>query len=334
MSGLNRYVLVSVLVLLLAGCMGGPQAATVSIDAGPVVASSDSAPPSGDVLFDLRTGQAAELPKPVATGGDSSDYQVSPDGTEIAFESSGVNTTWAIMVAHVDGSGVRRVSDPHQMARSPRWSPDGTGIVYSFETTTTEGISIVDIVTGETTELVHITQPDGLSWPWRRFLQPSFSPDGRRVIFTRAVGNRLDLQTVSAVGGHSTPLIRNGAFGSYSPNGRTIAYLRTGPKDEVGWLFHLGIMLAHADGTRVRRLVGGGGSVMMTPVTVWEPLRPVWSPDGSRLAVAARWAPVAGRDRVNVVDRGTGKVVCSVWGTWPNWADDHTLILEDYHQRT
>jgi Tol biopolymer transport system component len=50
-----------------------------------------------------------------------------------------------------------------------------------------------------------------------------------------------------------------------------------------------------------------------------------WSPDGSRLAywVFHNWA-------VFVLDVKSGEKTVVARGAWPDWVDDHTLIVEPY----
>ena len=129
--------------------------------------------------------------------------------------------------------------------------------------------------------------------------EPRWSPDGRWVSF---VSNRVpegdfnqentDIYVVRASGGPARKLTRmqGGCRGhAWSPDGRTIAYVGNAAKRGMGWKHMDRIWLVPAAGGRPRLLTreidNPCYSATLGDVAgqTFEPLPPVWSPDGSRL---------------------------------------------------
>jgi Tol biopolymer transport system component len=261
-------------------------------------------PPIGelqnDVFLDLGTGEVTPLPESIRSIDNVRGYQVSPDGTRLAF-AAGRPGGW-IYVANVDGTDVRRVTSLDQ-AFNPRWSPDGTKIVFEGGPLLGDAhIYVVDLATGQTTRLTSDREDED---------RPTFSPDGRTILYT----TESRLRTVPATGGESSLLIEDAAFGSYSPDGRTIAYLHNVIAPQGTFPGGGEIWLADADG-------GGGRRLLVES----SQLHLAWSPDGTRIA----YQPVSGG--LATVDVATGAVtkVAMTSGQEPVWLDDNTLIIEDY----
>ncbi len=76
-------------------------------------------------LYQLTTGTLRQL----TTGYDPA---LSPDGSWVAFtREGGQNGVWLI---NVDGSGERKIFGGREGLRSPKWSPDGKYILFSYVT--------------------------------------------------------------------------------------------------------------------------------------------------------------------------------------------------------
>lgn len=100
----------------------------------------------------------------------------SPDGSWFAFTSNH-NGTHDLRIMAADGGEVRTLVAPEMgIASSPRWSPDGSEIVYTLETPTTPGeIRVVDVADGETRPLLepglneqarsHLVEPEKIAYP-------------------------------------------------------------------------------------------------------------------------------------------------------------------------
>ena len=162
-----------------------------------------------------------------------------PDGRFIAFsrmQDRGFERSFLvrIFVMSADGSGIRAVTTGENVAdTSPAWSPDGARIAFVRQLT-----SGPDMIPG-----------------------PAMSGGPSQVFVVNADGNRLRRLTRGQSPKHSP---------SWSPDGRTIAYVRFGGSGNDD------IWVMRADGTNHRRLTRG-------PAYDYSP---AWSPDGSRIVFA------------------------------------------------
>ncbi|MFI6641954.1 amidohydrolase family protein [Streptomyces sp. NPDC050504] len=158
----------------------------------------------------------------------------SPDGRRVAMAcyKGGQFHVW---VMNTDGSGLRQLTDGPWDDRGPSWSPDGTRIAFASERggDPVKGspyrIWTVEIRTGTLTPL---TEGEG---PFEDF-DPTWYPDGERVVFVRAHldGATLRARTLADVPAGGGPVtVRytetepgNLQAPAFSPGGRP-AWLRT-----------------------------------------------------------------------------------------------------------
>ena len=173
-----------------------------------------------------------------------------------------------LVVAH----GGRIYVDVTPIARGaePTWSPNGKQIAFKRD----GQIFVVDR-TGDNVRRITRRAP-GLHWPGNF---PAWSPDGRRIAFS---GTRdLFVVTVADRKLRSLTHSRYGWLASvtpaYSPDGRTIAFSRN-----VDWA-NRALYLVNADGTKLRRLTYGEGTVKKFR----RDQTPTWSPDGRTLVFAS-----------------------------------------------
>jgi hypothetical protein len=162
-------------------------------------------------------------------------YTMRPDGTHFRF----------------------RLRDFHQA----RWSPDGDRLVLA-------GL--------EARPGIWTAGPDGLGikrlTAWKHDSSPTWSPDGRRIIFVHSRNYSTRIWMISAAGGRKHAVVPKDIGEEqdpdWSPRGDRIAFSHTrvnyGESD--GDLF-----VVRPDGTGLRRLRHAG-------------ITPRWSPDGTRLA--------------------------------------------------
>ncbi len=136
--------------------------------------------------------------------------------THLAFAYA--NDLW---VAHLDGSGVRRLTSHPGVESGPRFSPDGTLVAFTGRYEGNTDVYVVPAIGGE---------PRRLTWHPGSDIARGFTPDGNAVLFSspRAVytPRHTQLFTVPVEGGSPTRLaIPHASKAAISPDARTIAYL-------------------------------------------------------------------------------------------------------------
>jgi len=113
----------------------------------------------------------------------ASDPQISPDGYKIVYVRNffdimtdrGRSNLWII---NFDGSDHRPLTSGNQNYSSPRWSPDGSKLLYVSSSDGSSQIYLRWMDTGQTAKLTNLTKsPGGLSW----------SADGKWIAFSMMV---------------------------------------------------------------------------------------------------------------------------------------------------
>lgn len=200
----------------------------------------------------------------------------SPDGTQIAYASSG-----DLYVMDADGSNVRQLTTDPNGDYYPAWSPDGSTIAYWNGATTGQDGGPMDAelytipATGGTpTRLTDNGIPD---------IEPAWSPDGGQIAYLST--DRFDLRVMQAEGTRDRAVYTRGNSGaapSWSPDGTRIAFLsccqdlvqlprRVAPQLRVGV-----VTLATGDATEL--MVGGLAVTVLTDLN-----GPSWTPEGALL---------------------------------------------------
>jgi Tol biopolymer transport system component len=157
----------------------------------------------------------------------SGDPAWSPNGRKLAFVGSRAGQT-DIFTVHLDGSGLRRVTNSPFPEGGPQWSPDGEFLAFHRS--------------APKFDAVYLVRPDGsgvrrLTPRWLNAENPDWAPDGQRIVFTRsleraAVANIYTIRR-NGIGLHRVTFQHTGAGSgqaAYSPNGRAIVFVsdRTG----------------------------------------------------------------------------------------------------------
>ena len=262
-------------------------------------------------FLDLETGEATLLPESLE-GGEA--YVASPDGTRVAFVGSG--TEGVINIANIDGTLVRTLPSPPEgfVDQGPRWSPDGTRIVYQerFDDDDDVGnLFVYDLSTGEKTQITDLK----LKRSWHYDLWPSFSDHGvEEVIFhmARTSGDTgtADVWSVPPTGGEPRRLLENAWYPMTNPS-------------PAGDRFAFQFLLPTAD-LASRGIVAGHPCCPAGRQTLVEANESIWwptmSPDGDSIAYQDG-------ESIYVLDIYTREVSEVGVGGTAEWLDNDTLIV-------
>jgi Tol biopolymer transport system component len=159
---------------------------------------------------------------------------------------------------------------PGEATQSPAWSRDGRNLAFIA------GKNVVPEPDISGDDVLYVSRngarPRALTDGRSRVGAPPWSPGGERVLFARTGGGQSSLWVMSADGRSRRRLTRghNDLQPSWSPDGRTIAFLRVSRTNFQG-----GIWLMRPDGSGARRILR-----RLRNVTA-----PVWSPGGGRLLI-------------------------------------------------
>ena len=143
---------------------------------------------AGVYLVDLATGHTTPVAGNESASFASPGIAFSPDGMMVAYPGTDPEGRHVIYLADVDGTNVRALAQTTAglEPRGLQFSPDGSRIVYQARDNATVGdIFVVDVTTGETTQVTHLDPVSSDLWG----LGPNFSPDGETVFFSLPVGD-------------------------------------------------------------------------------------------------------------------------------------------------
>lgn len=204
-----------------------------------------------------------------------------PDGTRLAFDSnrsdpdlSDDNAPNDVFTMNPDGTDVVQVTDfpPAGFSGDPDWAPDGKWLAYESDLGDNPAKQGIYVSRPNGTHLRRVTTlPDGFEFD----AAPQFSPDGKRIVFTRFgfddQGNETsELHVVNVDGTHDTPLAATAALhpgdANWSPDGKTLAF--------ETWVFPHTI---RADGRHLRDLTPKRSEGFALGAD------PVYSPDGRQI---------------------------------------------------
>ena len=245
----------------------------------------------------------------IGGGGDdcASEASVNPVGRQIAYPDTDNYDEGVcdIYIVNTDGSGVRNLTKTGGTVGefAPAWSPDGTAIAYERR--------IVDADHENWNhDLVVAELAGGSSRVVGRGRGASWSPDGRRLLFSRGISARK--AALFSVGRDGTATRRlTPDYGSvasgWSPDGRWLLFERDVESVRST------VWLMRADGTGKRRL------------TVGRSAR--WSPQGDWIAFTRGWSGLYGAPggtRLFVIrpTGGRARLISRLWASFHAWAPD------------
>jgi Tol biopolymer transport system component len=293
--------------------IGGPEndvAVLASNDGTRIVIWREVGSDRHDVLTANADGTALRVETEVPlVGASSGDW--SPDGDEILIRHQVAGKS-ALSILAADGSRqIRTLAlgdlEPHDNAWRP---PDGREVVFRGSSPQGVALYAVSAAGGEARRLAPLERdPDA-------YLGARLSPDGTRVTFwhnrpvelTAAGEERksevhvLDLQTGKDVRIGYDPTSRHEHMPKFSPDGRSVAFIRFGGNPDVASL-----LIAPADGTGATRRIRLLLSWCCNPIVEF-------SPDGTKILISF------GIDRrMQLIDVADGSARTIDSGDYPSW---------------
>lgn len=174
----------------------------------------------------------------IAEGFGQPSISFSPDGSKIVLPlnlQSANSRNFALYAINTDGSGMTPLTDPNETVfeeGEPQYSPDGSKIVFVQRTWLESGDRRYNLATmnSDGTGTAVLTQAE----QGRPNKYPSFSPDGRKLVFLRQFGDAQDIfnevYTIDSDGSDETRMTyleAELAFPAFSPDGTQIAFSYT-----------------------------------------------------------------------------------------------------------
>jgi Tol biopolymer transport system component len=284
-------------------------------------------------VMDADGGNRAQLTRTGEPGVDASGRAQpawSPDGTRIAYSSSGEardedQDELEIYVMNADGGETQRLTNDHVLDATPAWSPDGTKIAFAHLSGVGKqnGDGVIVVMDPDGSGRVELTRhteaPDEVFDS-----HPAWSPDGRLIAFTRVTyapsgpEPQVAVYTVDPSGGGERLLVEDAGEARWSPDGSAIAF--TSFRDQNGKTCFEEcspsgeIYVARADGTELTRLTTSEA----------DDHSPTWSPDGRWIAfVSDRSNRNEHENEIWMVDADGGGLrritTNDVWDLEPAW---------------
>jgi dipeptidyl aminopeptidase/acylaminoacyl peptidase len=202
----------------------------------------------------------------------------SPDGTKIAFFSNR-NYMFALYTMNADGSGVELVTDRMLSPSALAWSPDGGKLAFADGGAIVIGLNqpFTDIylINLNGSGLTKLTSNSGLNG------FPSWSPDGRQIVFSSNRDGMHKIYVMNADGSNQHAVAERGTQPSWSPDGSKILFVG-GQGDAIGCGTTSGNFICEQlytvtpHGRDLTQLTHYAASYQM----------PKWSPDGTKILFA------------------------------------------------
>ena len=196
--------------------------------------------------------------------------EFSPDGKKIVFVSNREGAR-NIYVMNADGGNVVRLTNISTAENSPTWSPDGTRILFESSRDGNPEIYVMKADGSDQRRLTFNAVVDG--GPAR------FSPDGRRIVFSRSAANEgvayynFDIYTMSIDGEDLRQLTTDPEYDAephWSPDGTKITFVSAREKG-------FDVFVMNADGSDQINLTKDREN--QSPID--------WTPDGKQIIFTA-----------------------------------------------
>ena len=230
--------------------------------------------------FDAQTGEIKQKSGKTLLGSNLW-VKWSPDGRCLAYikENMKANNPWQLTIQDLETGEERKLANNMRITMSPCWSPDGRSILVTgvakdeFSTKGLKcGVYIVDVKTGQTTEIFDISKYKNIINPPGDDAFPlsdlQWSSDGKSIFFLFFTDRLVkhDLET-----GKEKILYKHSRFErsvlNRSPDGKNLLFAIRSPEEKKSRLFTIAVE-------------GGEAKELCTPQEANGFDRALWSPDG------------------------------------------------------
>jgi TolB protein len=234
----------------------------------------------------------------------ASEFDVSLDGSMVAYTDHDEGGNAQVFVMDVDGSDARQLTTGKGDVSiadhtGPSWSPDRSMIAYARHTSEGTELFVVRVSTGESTMVTQ--EPQEVVGPG------GWAPDGESIVFSTPdfTINHYSALSVDLATGESRLVVPDGSSPTLSPDGTFIAFNSWTKPDPL-----VRLILADADGSERRviaRLEGEDGYQR-------------WSPDSTQIAYVDGFSTY-------VYDLTTGETRFVTAGRIESWVDDDHILV-------
>ena len=210
-----------------------------------------------------------------------------------------------LAVMDYDGANVQYLTSSDAIVLAPRFSPDGTKIIYTGYESGFPRVTVIDVATLQKQTVGGVDQNMSFA--------PRFSPDSRRVVYSAEVAGNTDLYALDLASGQTTRLTTAPSIEtapSFSPDGSQIVF----ESDRSGQPQLYVMPASGGEGNRISYGEGRYGT-------------PVWSPKGDYIAFTKQ---NAGRFHIGVM-RADGSEERLLTGAFldegPTWAPNGRVVM-------
>jgi TolB protein len=211
-----------------------------------------------------------------------------------------------LAIMDYDGANVQYLTDSRSLVLAPRFSPDGSQLLYTSYESGEPRVYLMDIASVTRRPLEAISAGN-------MTFAPRWSPDGGRVVFSEEQGGNTDIFMLDLGSGARTQLTQAPSIEtapSFSPDGLQIVF----ESDRSG---NQQIYVMSANGGEARRVSSGSGRYGT----------PVWSPRGDLIAFTNQ---NQGRFHIGVMRTdGTEErlLTASFLDEGPSWAPNGRVVM-------
>ena len=231
-----------------------------------------------------------------------------------------------IYVMDADGGNPRRLTNNPDRDVSPSWSPDGKRIAFVSDRDRDR-----NVIDGRPIDEIYVMDADGgnpqnLTNNLNHDMSPSWSPDGKRIVFMsdRDRDGDAEIYVMDADGGNPQNLTNNrdeDHYPSWSPDGKRIVFSSARDGHFIGdFGITDEIYVMDADGGNEQRLTENRKNDR----------HPAWSPDGERIAFSSDRKGDGANFEIYVMDADGGNerrlTENRVSDEWPSWSPDSKRI--------